>query len=78
MIQKTASTDPIIDEIHRTRRSIADRFGGDIRAILADARKRQAASGRATWQPGEKNHPLHQSGGDDEVQAKDISPPSQS
>lgn len=43
--------DPIVEEIHRTRREIAERFGGDLRAILDDARERQAKSGRAIWQP---------------------------
>ena len=42
--------DTTIDEIHRTRERLAAKFGGDIRAILDDARQRQAASGRATWQ----------------------------
>jgi len=50
MIQKTTSRDPIIDEIHRTRERMAEKFGGDIAAILDDARKRQEASGRAVWQ----------------------------
>jgi hypothetical protein len=50
MIQKL-TTDPIIDEIHRTRREMADRFGGDFVAMLDDARRRQEASGRPIWQP---------------------------
>ena len=50
MIQKTTNRDPIIDEIHRTRQRMAEKFGGDIAAILEDARKRQEASGRAVWQ----------------------------
>ena len=50
MIQKTIDRDTIIDEIHQTRQRIADKFDGDIAAILEDARKRQAASGRAIWQ----------------------------
>lgn len=41
-------TDPIVEEVHRTREAIAARFGGDLRAICEDARKRQVASGRAT------------------------------
>ena len=49
MIQKT--TDSPIDEIHRTRREISDRFGGDIAAIADDAARRQAASNRPVWQP---------------------------
>jgi hypothetical protein len=49
MIQKTTNRDPVIDEIHRTRERMAEKFGGDIAAILEDARKRQEASGRAVW-----------------------------
>ena len=33
--------DPIIDEIRKNRREIAEKFGYDLRAIIADARKRQ-------------------------------------
>jgi hypothetical protein len=44
-------TDPILDEIHRTRREISERFGGDFRAMLDDARQRQEASARPIWQP---------------------------
>ncbi|MDA0832958.1 MAG: hypothetical protein O2955_02700 [Planctomycetota bacterium] len=50
MIQKQTS-DPILDEIHRTRREMSDRFGGDFRAMLDDARRRQEESGRPIWQP---------------------------
>jgi hypothetical protein len=49
MIQKR--TESTIDEIHRTRRDISDRFGGDILAIAEDAARRQAASNRPVWQP---------------------------
>ena len=63
MIQKLTTTDPVIDEIHRTRREISDRFGGDLHAILADARQRQAASGHPVWSPELANKPLHPSGG---------------
>ena len=38
--------DSIIDEIHRVRAEIADRFHGDLKAICDDARARQTASGR--------------------------------
>lgn len=44
-------TDPILDEIHRTRREMSERFGGDFIAMLDDARRRQEASGRPIWQP---------------------------
>ncbi|MCG8449878.1 MAG: hypothetical protein MI725_09905 [Pirellulales bacterium] len=49
MIQKNSS-DPIVDEIHQTRREIAEKFGNDIAAIAEDARRRQAQSGRVVWQ----------------------------
>jgi hypothetical protein len=49
MIQKP--TESPIDEIHRTRREISDRFGGDIVAIAEDAARRQAAANRPVWQP---------------------------
>lgn len=38
-----------IDEIHRIRREISDRFRGDVAAIAEDAARRQAASGRPVW-----------------------------
>ena len=38
--------DPIIEEIRRHRREIAERFGYDLRAIIADARKRQKRQSR--------------------------------
>ena len=43
--------DPIIEEIHEARRAIAKRFGGDIRKISEDARKRQQREGRPVWHP---------------------------
>lgn len=51
MTQKTPDRDTTIEDIHRTRRQIAEKFGGDLAAILEDARKRQAVSGRRVWQP---------------------------
>ena len=50
MIQKKSNPDTIIEEIHRCRQRMAEKFGGDIAAILEDARKRQAVSGRPVWQ----------------------------
>ena len=50
MTQKMNNKDNTVEEIHRTRRQMAEKFGGDIAAILDDARKRQAASGRPIWQ----------------------------
>ena len=49
MIRKTSNRDTTIDEIHQVREQIADKFNGNIEAILEDARKRQEASGRAIW-----------------------------
>ena len=55
MTSKTVTRDPILDEIHRTRQQIAEKFGGDITAILEDAWKRQAASGHPEWQGSSSN-----------------------
>ncbi len=44
-------TESPIEEIHRIRREISDRFGGDIAAIAEDAARRQAASDRPVWKP---------------------------
>ena len=38
--------DPIIDEIRRHRKKIAEQFDYDLQAIIADARKRQKAYGK--------------------------------
>ena len=51
-----------IEEIHRIRREISDRFGGDIAAISADADRRARASGRPIWQPKMTNRTMQQSG----------------
>lgn len=40
------SEDPIIEEIRRHRQQLAKRFNYDLRAIAADARKRQRAGGK--------------------------------
>jgi hypothetical protein len=41
----------IIEELHRIRREISDRFGGDISAIAEDAAERLVKSGRPMWKP---------------------------
>jgi hypothetical protein len=38
--------DPILAEIRRAREAFADKFDGDVRAMLADLRRRQKESGR--------------------------------
>ena len=50
MVQKPV-TETLIEEIHRIRREISARFGGDIAAIAEDAAKRQLAAGRPIWKP---------------------------
>jgi hypothetical protein len=37
--------DPIVAEVHRTRRELAEKFDFDVNAIVTDIRKRQAALG---------------------------------
>ena len=37
---------PIIDEIHKTRREYAERFGNDLPTICEDARRKQGRQGR--------------------------------
>lgn len=38
--------DPILAEIRRTREAYAEQFAGDVRAMLADLKRRQQESGR--------------------------------
>jgi hypothetical protein len=64
MIQKSKTETPI-EEIHRYRREISDRFGGDIAAIAADAARRARESGRPMWQPKTTNHAMQRNGGGD-------------
>ena len=47
------SADTIIQDLHRIRKMLSDRFQGDLSAIVEDARKRQAASGRRIIERGE-------------------------
>jgi len=60
--KKNDDRDTVIDEIHRTRERIAEKFDGDIAAILEDARNRQAASGRPVWQGPPSNKAMHPGG----------------
>lgn len=52
------TSDPIIDEIHEARRAMSEKFGGDLKAMLEDASRRQAASGQPTWKPKVANPPI--------------------
>lgn len=40
------TSDPIVDEIHAIRESLAKMSGGDLRKIAAAAKARQTAGGR--------------------------------
>ena len=71
MTQKKNSRDPVIEEIHRTRRQMADKFGGDIAAILDDARKRQVAGGRPLWQGSAPDQAIRPGGESDRSEADD-------
>ena len=73
MNQQKKNRDTTIDEIHRTREKMADKFGGDIAAILEDARKRQAASGRPVWQSPSSSKAMHPSGGAGDLPVDDTS-----
>ncbi len=64
MVQKSTTETPI-EEIHRVRREISDRFGGDIAEIAADADRRAQASGRPIWQGKTTNQTIQRSGGGD-------------
>ena len=44
MTQKSPDRDTTIEDIHATRRRIAEKFGHDLAAIFEDAKKRQATS----------------------------------
>lgn len=50
MTKKMTDRDTTIEDIHRTRQRMAQKFDDNIAAILEDARKRQEASGRVVWQ----------------------------
>ena len=74
MIQKP-KTESVLDEIHRVRREISDRFHGDIAAIAADANMRAIASGRPIWNPSD-NNPMHLSDGENAPELDSQLPPS--
>ena len=40
--------DPVLSEIRKTREAYAEKFAGDVTAMLADIRKRQEQGGRKT------------------------------
>jgi hypothetical protein len=70
--------DPIVAEVHRTRRELAEKFGFDIQAIVADIRKRQAALGSRLVSPaksGEHDAALDRGGTNGSAGSMSQSPP---
>ena len=57
MIQKIY--DSVIEEIHRTRSEISERFNGNINAIAEDAAGRQAMENRPVWKSKKPDKSLH-------------------
>lgn len=49
--------DPIVAEVHRTRKELAAKFDFDVKAIFADLRKRQVALGARLVRPNGKSQP---------------------
>jgi len=43
--------DPIIEEIHETRRKIAEKFDFDVKRISEDVKRRQTLEGKPVWRP---------------------------
>jgi hypothetical protein len=56
--QPKSEHESVIAELHRIRRDISDKFGGDIAAIAKDAADRLAQSGRPIWKPRTEKKPL--------------------
>jgi len=44
-----AKAETIIRDLHRVREAIVEEFGQDLHKLTADARTRQARSGRTVW-----------------------------
>jgi hypothetical protein len=54
---KTVWEDPVVADVHRTREKLAAEYGFDLRAILADLRKRQTALGGRLVSPRKRAEP---------------------
>ena len=61
MTHTSPDRDTTIEDIHATRRRIAEKFGHDLAAIVADAKKREATSGHEIWRPKPKPSAARQS-----------------
>jgi hypothetical protein len=64
------ATNPILDEIHQTRKDILAEYGGDIHAYVEDARRRTLESGRPIAPPKRRNEP-GESESDDQKSIRD-------
>ena len=51
--------DPIVAEVHRIRRELAEKFAFDVSAIVADIRQRQAVLGFAPRVAGQIRRTRH-------------------
>jgi hypothetical protein len=49
--------DPIVEEVHQTRKQLAAQFGFDVQAVFADMRKRQSALGARLVTSRKSNEP---------------------
>jgi hypothetical protein len=54
--------DPIVAEVHHTRRELAKKFGFDVHAIVADIRERQVSLGSRLVSPAERVAPPDRGG----------------
>ena len=62
---KNDSVDSAIGDLHAWRRELSDQFGGDLRAMVEDAMRRQGQSGRRLIRRRElTNNAIHPNGGE--------------
>ena len=54
--------DPVVEEVHRIRETLAAEHNFDIKAIFADLRKRQAALGGRLVHPKKQTEPIVEAG----------------
>lgn len=51
------SPDSIIQDLHRIREAMVEEYGGDLHALTAAMRKKQAESGRPVWRGNQPSTP---------------------
>ena len=62
MIHQSKS-ESVVEELHRIRRAISDKFDGDVAAIAQDAADRLLRSGRLVWKSGSETKKIQGTGG---------------